>query len=108
GRSCVRRKRGHSEATMRTPRLFTSFGGSFVLAALMGCNVIVGTDEISYVDDPTEESPDEGETETETETTKDLDGGVADGDADADTNIDASLDGGADGGTPFDAGGFSG
>ncbi len=76
---------------MRTRRLFSSFAGSVVVAALMGCNAIVGTEDIDYRDDPTEENP-EGPPD-------EADGGPDAGDADADARSkrdgDADLDGDA-------------
>ena len=71
---------------MRTRRLFSSFAGSLVVAVLMGCNAIVGTEAIDYEDssDPTDEEPDDRDRSRP-------DTGPHDADADADAYRDADA-----------------
>lgn len=75
---------------MRTRRLLSSFTGSVIVAALMGCNAIVGTDEIDYFD-PTEAPDDEpGSNEPDSN----ANGRDADADAPRDGDADAYLEDG--------------
>ena len=94
--------------SMRTRRLFSSFAGSLVVAVLMGCNAIVGTEEIDYVDptDPTDQEPDDVDPEKPDADAgpRDADAGPRDADADGWPTVDGEVEGGpfSDGGS-FDA-----
>jgi len=77
---------------MRTRRLFSSFAGSVVVAVLMGCNAIVGTEEIDYEDtfDPTDDEPDDRD-QGKPDTGPDRPDADADADADAYRDADAHF-----------------
>ncbi|MBX3205607.1 MAG: hypothetical protein KF764_11105 [Labilithrix sp.] len=88
---------------MRTRRLFSSFAGSVVVAVLMGCNAIVGTEDIEYVD-PTDPADQETGPEDDPDADRDS-GGSRDGGADARKNEDAEAGLGDDsGGGSMDGG----
>ena len=90
--------------SMRTRRLFSSFAGSLVVAVLMGCNAIVGTEDIDYVEpDPTDQERDEDvdpdKPDADAGPGRDADAGPRE-DADADAHLDGDVEGGPSDGGP--------
>jgi hypothetical protein len=78
---------------MAARRILGSFWLSASVVAMMGCNAIVGTEDIQYVDDPDTVEPDD-ETETpgpgaDSSVTPGADGGI---DASRDAHADADAD----------------